>query len=105
MKTIVKIVTLILGILALFLLGATLINAVYNETYQLLLYDVRIKFQDNRGYVAAFIILLFLTVWGGKVYWQTNPKLIMNVACITIIVLCVYIQSHTFFADLPKGTC
>lgn len=64
MKTYGKILTLALGILSMLLTGVTFINWIYNESYQLFLYDLKNGFADNRIYVVAFIGLLLLIILG-----------------------------------------
>lgn len=70
MKTYVRALTLMVGILSMFLMGITFINWIYSESCQLFLYDFKNGFADNRTYLAALIILIFLTILGGGVYQQ-----------------------------------
>lgn len=57
-----------LGILSMLLTGVTFINWIYNESYQLFLYDLKNGFADNRIYVVAFIGLLLLIILGGSLF-------------------------------------
>lgn len=65
MSKCVKAITWILGILSVIVLGITLINLICDESYSLLMYDIKNKFADNMVYVVFFVLLIFIVVWGG----------------------------------------
>jgi hypothetical protein len=127
----VKAITWILGILSVIVLGITLINLICDESYSLLMYDIKNKFADNMVYVVFFVLLIFIVVWGGGVYWRIlcgsisvswfskiknklyrtalrrrmpDLKLVTDIVCIVVIAICLYINSCIFYRDLPQGT-
>ena len=39
-----------------------------------------------------------------KADWKMDLKIVLNVVCAAAIVLCIYVNNHTFFASIPQGT-
>ncbi len=70
MKIHVKAFTLALGILSMLLTGITFLNWIYSESCQLLQYDLKNGFVDNRIYLAVLIILIFLIILCIHIYKQ-----------------------------------
>ena len=65
MNAYLKMLTWILGVIAVFVLEITVINLISGETYLLLMYDLKNQFADNLIYAMYLFILAFVYTGGG----------------------------------------
>ncbi len=65
MNAYLKMLTWILGVIAVFVLEITVINLISGETYLLLMYDLKNQFADNLIYAMSLVILAFVDTGGG----------------------------------------
>ncbi len=116
MNAYLKMLTWILGVIAVFVLEITVINLISGETYLLLMYDLKNQFADNLIYAMSLVILAFVDTGGGYVIcllckrvsadWLKtfNVQVIIDGICIIVIVIGLYINNSSFYRDLSQGT-
>ncbi len=64
--------TLLVSICTILSVGFAFINIVYNETYRLLVYDLKTGFTDNVSYaVSAAVLIVLIAILGGG--YMENP--------------------------------
>lgn len=111
MKLIVKVLTLILGILAIIATGVKQIAIQYDVSYELLLYDIKSGFVDNASCAQDFNAMIIWIVLVGVVYGLIlfgavhviNLKLVANLLCIAVIATSIHEYSECFEINVVQG--